>query len=136
MTFLALHNRILHFTTPIRFIPTGILSVIDKVKLSSSTGVKDINSKILTNTTWISSLILSLIFSQPLRTGRLPEDWEVGKVTPIFKSGKKDSPVNYRPISLTRVPCKIVGHIIYSNHFLGANNFFHPAQHGFPKGYS
>lgn len=60
------------------------------------------------------------------------------EVIPVFKSGNKDSPLNYRPISLTSIPCKIMEHVIYSQimDFLGAINFFHPSQHGFRKGLS
>lgn len=44
----------------------------------------------------------------------------------VFKSGNKDSPVNYRPISLTHVPCKIMEHVIYYQiiNFLGSKLFF------------
>ncbi|MDD9361971.1 MAG: reverse transcriptase family protein, partial [Anaplasma sp.] len=81
---------------------------------------------------------MCLLFSQSLTTGIIPEDWKMGKVVPIYKSGNKDSPLNYRPISLTSVPCKIMEHVIYSQviNFLDSNHFFHPSQHGFRKGFS
>ena len=36
-----------------------------------------------------------------LRTGDVPHDWKLANVTAVFKNGKKCSPSNYRPISLT-----------------------------------
>ena len=33
-------------------------------------------------------------------------------MAPLFKKGAKDNPANYRPISLTSVPCKIFESII------------------------
>lgn len=73
-----------------------------------------------------------------MQSGILPDDWIIGKVVPVFKSGNKQSPLNYRPISLTSIPCKIFEHVIFSNlvNFLDSNSFFTEAQHGFRKHYS
>ncbi len=59
-------------------------------------------------------------------------------VTPIFKSGSKIKPENYRPISLTSVPCKIMEKIVRNEivEHMERNNFFTKCQHGFRKGYS
>lgn len=51
---------------PVTFFPSGILSIIEKIKLSSSAGVDEINSKLLKNTKHFSAAILTLIFSQSL----------------------------------------------------------------------
>lgn len=117
---------------------TGIVSLIDNLNLSSSAGTDEINSKLLKNTKYISAEYLSLLFAQSLSTGTMPDDWKKGKVVPVYKSGNKNSPLNYRPISLTSVPCKIMEHIIYSEimRFLDTNKFLHPAQHGFRKNLS
>lgn len=122
----------------ITFHVDGISSLIDNLKLSSSAGVDNINSKVLKNTKDISAAYLCLLFSQSLSTGTIPHDWTVGRVVPIYKSGDKNSPLNYRPISLTSVPCKIMEHVIYTEimKFLDSNKYFHPSQHGFRKGFS
>lgn len=66
-----------------------------------------------------------------------PIDWRTGKIILIFKKGNKCFPLNHRPISLTSVPSKIIGHIIYSNvaRFLESNSLFNHHQHGFRKGF-
>lgn len=116
----------------------GILSLIEKMKLSSSAGTDEITSKLLKNTKHISAEFLFLLFSQSLSSGILPLDWKCGKVIPVHKTGKRDCPLNYRPISLTSVCCKLMEHVIYTHvmHFLDSNNFFHSSQHGFRKGRS
>ena len=43
---------------------------------------------------------LTHMFNVSLLTGRNPPDWKMSRVTPIFKSGDKTDPGNYRPISI------------------------------------
>ena len=58
---------------------------------------------------------LCTIFQCSLNTGTLPSDWRNANITPVFKKGDRHSAENYRPVSLTSVPCKILEHIICSH---------------------
>jgi len=51
---------------------------------------------------------LSNIYQQSWLTGEVPDDWRIDSVTPIYKKGWKEDPGNYRPVSLTLVPGKIM----------------------------
>lgn len=126
------------FMSPISISVDGISKLIRDSKVSTSCGVDNINSKILKNTSAMSSQILYHIFQQSLSTGLLPADWKIAKVIPIFKDGNRHSPGNYRPISLTCICCKFLEHIIASHIFnhLESNNFFFQNQHGFRKALS
>lgn len=123
---------------PIRFDFEGIISIIDRLKLSSSCGPDNISTKILKNTKVYSSIILSKIFEQSLQTCDLPDDWKLAKVVPLHKSGDKHLSLNYRPVSLTSIPCKVMEHVILSSlaNFLESSSFFTHAQHGFRKHFS
>ena len=55
---------------------------------------------------------LSIIFAESWKTGEVPDDWRRANVVPIFKKGKKEEPGNYRPVSLTSIPEKILEQII------------------------
>lgn len=113
----------------------GVRKLISNLNMSSSAGPDGINSKILKCTELYSSLILSKIFHQSLQCSSLPGDWKKGKVVPVHKSGNTNSPENYRPISLTSIPCKMLEHIIYTHliSFLEENSFFNNCQYGFRK---
>lgn len=115
--------------------PDGVSQLIASLKISTSAGCDQINSKLLKNTISLSSHVLHLIFTQSLDTGVVPDDWKKAQITPIFKADDRTCPNNYRPISLTSIPSKLLEHIIFSNLMthLESMNFFYPNQHGFRK---
>ena len=81
---------------------------------------------------------ISAIYIQSLTTGEVPGDWKCANVTPVLKKGSKKEACNYRPVSLTSVPCKILEHIIF-HHIMGhldAHHILVNHQHGFCRGYS
>ncbi|KFP07635.1 RNA-directed DNA polymerase from mobile element jockey, partial [Calypte anna] len=55
---------------------------------------------------------LSIVYQQSWLTGEVPDDWKLASVTPIHRKGRKEDPGNYRPVSLTSVPGKVMEQII------------------------
>uniref|UniRef100_A0A8B9BE17 Reverse transcriptase domain-containing protein n=1 Tax=Anser brachyrhynchus TaxID=132585 RepID=A0A8B9BE17_9AVES len=81
---------------------------------------------------------LSIIYQQSWLSGEVPVDWQLANVMPVYKKGQKVDPGNYRPVSLTSVPGKLMEQIILSvimRHLQG-NQAIRPSQHGFMKGRS
>jgi len=66
----------------------------------------------------------------------LPGAWKIANITPIYKKDEKEKPCNYRPISLTSIPCKLLEHIIL--HYLNKtlDSILVNRQHGFRRGLS
>ncbi|KFU86410.1 hypothetical protein M959_00330, partial [Chaetura pelagica] len=54
----------------------------------------------------------SIIFERSWKTTEVLEDWRKAPVTPVFKKGKKENPGNYRPLSLTFTPGKMMEQLI------------------------
>ena len=55
------------------------------------------------------SPVLALIFSKSLEKGELPADRRSANVTLNVKKGARSKPEIYRSVSLTSIPCKIMG---------------------------
>jgi hypothetical protein len=76
---------------------------------------------------------LAIIFQSSIDTGVLPK-----YISTIYKKGDKHWAENYRPVSFTSVPSKLLEHIICRNmmNHLEKHNILTPLNHGFRSGHS
>ncbi|KAK4821712.1 hypothetical protein QYF61_027784 [Mycteria americana] len=103
-----------------------------------SMGPDEIHPRVLKELAEELTKPLSIIYQQSWLTGEVPADWRLANVMPIFKRGRKEDPGNYRPVSLTSVPGKLMEQIILSaiTRHVEDNQGIKPSQHGFRKGRS
>jgi len=109
-----------------------LLSDLDSYKASGPDGIPP---RLLKELSVNIAPILALIFKASLHQGKLPSDWKMATVVPVYKKGSRTDPTNYRPISLTCICCKVFEHIISSaiSQHANINNIIGKEQHGFRK---
>ena len=68
----------------------------------------------------------------------MPEGWRIAIVALVFKEGKKEDLGNYRPVSLTSVPGKVIKQLVLAaiSQQLEEKKVIRNSQHGFTKGKS
>ena len=110
-----------------------IVKKIKKLNPSSAPGTDNLSAHLLQAAPEPISEALLIIFRKSLDSGEIPSDWKSANITPIYKKGSKLQPSNYRPVSLTSIPCKIFESILRDQLIthLTDNNLINSSQHGF-----
>ena len=76
---------------------------------------------------------IATLYENSLKQGKIPYQWKLADIVPIFKKGNREDPLNYRPVSLTSILCKILEKIVrerWVNH-LERNKLLSDKQFGF-----
>ena len=78
------------------------------------------------------------LFKNSLSTGTFPRKWAIGYINILPKGGDKTDPSNWRPITQTCIPAKLLEKIVQNRLLthLDANNILSDCQYGFRKGKS
>ena len=119
----------------------GVEDVRKKLSIlnpNKSPGSDNLHPRILREMKNVLDKPLTMLYQETLTTGMIPDDWKHAKVTAIFKKGEKKKPNNYRPVSLTNIPCKVVESIMRDRimEHMKRNNLFSNKQFGFLDGRS
>ena len=112
-----------------------VIQSIKRLKTNSSSGPDGLPPVLFKSLMYCISKPLALFYNQLLSVGAVPVDWRTAHIVPVFKKGTAGDTANYRPISLTCVPSKILEKIVASKilDHLESNNILCSAQHGFLK---
>ena len=98
----------------------GVKKLLEGVDTTKASGPDEIPCKLLKELAVEIAPAIASFFRQSLETGKLPNPWHTAWITPCYKKGPRCDAENYRPISLTCVMCKFMGHLICThmrNHF-------------------
>ena len=115
-----------------------VKKMLKNLHTGKASGPDGINPLFLANTAESLAIPITILFRKTLSNGKIPDEWKLANVSPIFKKGKKSSPNNYRPVSLTCILCKLMEKLIREKivDHLEANNLISNKQHGFVSGRS
>ena len=104
--------------------------------LKRPAGIDGISPAIFKHCAIVLTKPLQYSFSQSIWHYSLPAEWKIHCITPIFKSGNKNSVTNYRPISLLCIISKVLERLIYNKVIACIYTSISTHQFGFMKGYS
>ena len=81
---------------------------------------------------------LTHIVNISMQTGIVPSICKKARVTPLHKTGDKDNPNNYRPISILPFIAKVIEHFVckQTTEYMEDNHLFTRHQYGFRKNHS
>ena len=90
----------------------NIKKLLGQLKKSKSQGAVKLFPHLLKSLKDHLCYPLEIIYRKSLEEHKLPSIWKKANVTAIFQSGSKSEACNYRPISETTVPGKIMEKLI------------------------
>lgn len=115
-----------------------IESIVNNIDGSKSMGPDGISGRLLKECKdQLTDAIVDIVGTS-LGTGKVPKEWKRAEVIPIYKNDSKMEPLNYRPVSLTSILCKICEETLKLKwtENLESENILSERQFGFRKGKS
>ena len=118
--------------------PDQVQAKLRDLRPASSPGPDTIHPRVLRELAAPLCRPLADLFNHSLEEGRVPEEWKMGQVVPIYKKGPRSDPSNYRPVSLTSVTAKVLEALVRDALFehLALTEQLTDCQHGFRPGRS
>ncbi|NQZ52424.1 MAG: reverse transcriptase family protein [Moritella sp.] len=110
-----------------------VLKELKSLDISKSAGPDNIHAKLLKSLSLDSRFVsaVTMLLCKCASSGSIPDIWKDANVIALFKKGSKSDPLNYRPVSLTCIMCKIYEKLI-KRHILGfIDSSIIKEQHGF-----
>ena len=93
----------------------GVIKLLKGLNPSKALGPDELHPRVLKELATELGPVFAHLFQQSMDTGEIPKEWSLANICPHFKKCDRSLACNYRPISLTCVPCKLVEHIVCSN---------------------
>ena len=112
---------------------SDVFKKLQEVNVAKATGHDSIPDKILKIAAPVISKSLADLFNLSITTNTFPDDWKVAKVFPLFKSGERNDPNNFRPISVLPTIARAFERLVYEQMYtyFTENNLIQPRQSGF-----
>ena len=116
------------FTTP-----ADVFTVLSHLKPGKAPGLDDLSTDLLRFCAAGISTSLATLFNRSFAEATVPSSWKEALVVPIFKSGDKHQPTNYRPISLLSVVGKVQERLVFIKLYQHVDPLLSDHQSGFRR---
>ena len=116
----------------------GLIKLLKGLNHSKALGPDELHPRVLKELAIELGPVFAHLFQQSIDTGEIPKDWSLANICPLFKNSGRSLACNYRPVSFTCVPCKLLEHIVCSNIMAHLDEYklLSDRQHAFRKGHS
>ena len=116
----------------------SVTKALKNLRTDKSPGIDGIHPRPLKELADVLAKPVTMIFQKSLQRGELPRSWLDAVVSPIFKKGQRNLAVNYRPVSLLCILCKLLESLITPQivEHIKKNHLACKEQHGFTTGKS
>ena len=93
----------------------GVTKLLKGLNPSKALGPDELHPRVLKELATELGPVYVYLFQQSIDKGEIPKELSLANICPLFKKGDRSLACNYRPASLTCVPCKLLEHIVCSN---------------------
>ena len=115
--------------------PEAVREELSKLNIFKSYGPDSVHPKLLKSLSDDYEFINAVtdLFVNCANSGKIPKIWKTASVTALFKKGSKADPLNYRPVSLTCILCKVYEQFVRRHIVSFIEDKISAQQHGFVK---
>ena len=137
-TQVPLLDRSASFMNDIAVSKDGVIKLLKGLNPSKALWPDELHPRVLKELATELGLVFANLFQQSIDTGEIPKEWSLANICPLFKKSDRSLACNYRLVSLTCVPCKLLEHIVCSNimAYLDEYKLLSDRQHAFRKRHS
>ena len=93
----------------------GVRKLLKGLNPSKALGPDDLHPRVLNELATELGPVFARLFQQSIDKDEIPKEWFLANICSLFKKGDMSLGCNYRPVSLTCIPCKLLEHIVCSN---------------------
>ena len=93
----------------------GVTKLLKGLNPSKVLAPDELHPRVLKELATELGCIFAHLSQQSIDSGDIPKEWTLANISLLFKKGDRSLACNYRPVSLTCAPCKLLEHIVCSN---------------------
>ena len=95
----------------------GVLDLINDLQTNKASGLDNIPASLIKPVSRFIVKPLTHIYNLSLMQGKVPSQFKMSRVSPIFKGGDKCDMGNYRPISVLPIFAKILEKLVFQQSY-------------------